>query len=121
MSIGMQKKALTREIQTSKKRQWESLCRDVDTDVWEEGYKIALRRIKDDAKPVLLCRDKTEAVLEELFPQHKALDWNSCLSQIEKSSQQRRNTARNNQASGKIRTKGSARSDEPTPKQGRVP
>ncbi|KAK9695679.1 hypothetical protein QE152_g32402 [Popillia japonica] len=60
------KKELRKLIRASKKEQWDKLCEDLNRDVWGDGYKIAIKGIKNIVPYDIPDREKMEAV-KKLF------------------------------------------------------
>ncbi|XP_023310320.1 uncharacterized protein LOC108917090 [Anoplophora glabripennis] len=62
------KKKLKDLISRSKAKHWQSLCEELDNDIWGNGYKIVTGRLTNKL-PVDLTFEKRREVAKELFPQ----------------------------------------------------
>ncbi|XP_066260791.1 uncharacterized protein [Euwallacea similis] len=61
------KKSLHKEISSRKKASWTELCTRLDEDIWGDGYKIVMRKLKPGNPFELTAKRKSE-VAEHLFP-----------------------------------------------------
>lgn len=64
------KKRLGRAIKESKKRCWDSLCANVNEDVWGRGYQIVSRRLGCQAPEGPRGPSTMENIVATLFPDH---------------------------------------------------
>lgn len=63
-----QKKILNLEISKAKRERWQRVCDDLNSDIWDEGYKIVHKNIKQ-GNPMELSRERKQEVVNLLFPQ----------------------------------------------------
>ncbi|XP_057656710.1 uncharacterized protein LOC130894130 [Diorhabda carinulata] len=70
------KKLLKRIIKQSKRKCWKELCERVDSDIWGDGYKIAMRGISGFPSRLSLTMDTIEQVVKHLFPVHQDVIFN---------------------------------------------
>ncbi|KAK9728662.1 hypothetical protein QE152_g17091 [Popillia japonica] len=61
------KKELAKLIRLSKKEHWNKLCNDLNGDIWGEGYKIAVKGLKNFVPYDLPDKNKRE-IARRLFP-----------------------------------------------------
>lgn len=61
------KKELKNLIYNSKKECWQELCKELDQDVWGQGYRIVLKNLKA-LMPYNLPVDKKKEYAQQLFP-----------------------------------------------------
>lgn len=67
------KKKLNYEIKNSKQKKWKELCDDLQQNIWDTAYKIALKRLRKTPPPV----DVETAVkeIDKLFPHKPVTLW----------------------------------------------
>lgn len=63
------KNALKALIRKSKKLCWERLCRDLDDDIWGEGYKIVTKNFGKLNQPYNPPYEQRIAIIKSLFPE----------------------------------------------------
>ncbi|KAK9680734.1 hypothetical protein QE152_g38855 [Popillia japonica] len=61
------KKELRKLIRLSKREHWNKLCNDLNSDVWGDGYKIAVKSLKNFVPYDIPDKDKKE-IAKKLFP-----------------------------------------------------
>lgn len=62
------KKDLQKAIEVEKRKQWKSLCEELNEDIWGNAYKIAMKKV-GSFTPYQLTMENKLRVVEELFPQ----------------------------------------------------
>lgn len=67
------KKELRREIQLSKDKSWKNIIRDVEQDVWGNGYKIVMKKLAKKAFDI--ADEVREKAIATLFPKHRRVNW----------------------------------------------
>lgn len=68
-------KALRAAIANSQGIFWSALWEDIDNNVWDEGYRIARRKLGTNGTITVMPRDRAVAVVITLFPTHKNINW----------------------------------------------
>lgn len=63
------RRELKRLINKSKKEHWEKLCRELDEDIWGEGYKIVSKCTRPTSLPYNLGVEQRKQIAEALFPE----------------------------------------------------
>lgn len=66
----LRRKRLRNAIKLAKRSCWEALRKDIDTDIWGNGYKIAMKGILGFPPRLALTMPFTEEVATSLFPSH---------------------------------------------------
>jgi len=76
-------KELKREIQRSKNKSWDLLCKQVDTDPWGLPYKIVTKKLIG-RKPIpgISIPWRIEAIVNELFPSKNEITWHRTQEKI---------------------------------------
>lgn len=74
------KKALRNSIKRAKKNSWKTLCDSIDSDIWGEGYKIAMKGMLGFPPALSLTDDVMETVVNHLFPKHAKVVFNCDIS-----------------------------------------
>lgn len=65
---------LKKTIRKAKKVAWDSLCKEIDVDLWGMGFKIATGKL--GAKSAGTISDEMQLqIAKELFPEHKKIKW----------------------------------------------
>lgn len=72
------KKILRDSIKSAKKACWISLLKTVEHDIFGNGYKIAMRRLKGLSPKPNLTMPATEEVVRHLFPVHERVVFDCC-------------------------------------------
>lgn len=67
------KKTLQRKIKQAKRNCWKQLCQSVDSDIWGDGYKIAMKGMMGFPPRLRLPMERMEEVIAHLFPMHTAV------------------------------------------------
>ncbi|KAK9747141.1 hypothetical protein QE152_g5519 [Popillia japonica] len=62
----MLKKQLCKLIRQEKRKQWLTLCKKLEEDIWGDGYRIAVRELKN-LTPYDIPSSKKAAIIKELF------------------------------------------------------
>jgi Reverse transcriptase (RNA-dependent DNA polymerase)/Endonuclease-reverse transcriptase len=65
-------KSLTKKLKNliinSKRKCWLELIKDLDEDIWGQGYSIVTKTLKDDTSPVELTDENRNFIIDHLFP-----------------------------------------------------
>ncbi|KAI5708743.1 hypothetical protein M8J76_002317 [Diaphorina citri] len=67
------KTKLNSEIRNSRETEWETICNEVEDDIWGRGYKIVTK--KYSRKNYSIAPEKQKPILERLFPKHEKVIW----------------------------------------------
>ncbi|KAK9693963.1 hypothetical protein QE152_g33863 [Popillia japonica] len=65
------KKILRNSVKKAKRTCWKSLCDDVDADIWGDGYKLVMKRIKGFPPKPQLTMAAMQGIVHHLFPTHE--------------------------------------------------
>lgn len=69
------KKELKKCIIVSKNQHWKNLCRELDNNLWGNGFKIAMKHLKKPFLPYTLPKEKILEIVDTLFPDNDD-SWN---------------------------------------------
>lgn len=70
------KRELRLKIRASKRTRWESLCREIDSNVWGDSYKIAMKSLGLAQETPCKLPDAVKIwAVETLFPNHPEWHW----------------------------------------------
>jgi hypothetical protein len=67
--------ALKSEIKSSKRACFEGLCRDANTNVWGNAYKVVMAKTRGRMAPIERSPTMLAKIVEGLFPRHEPRPW----------------------------------------------
>lgn len=70
------RKALRNSIKNAKRNSWKELCANIDTNIWGDGYKIAMKMMNGFPPIPNITMEQMETTVRHLFPVHTDVNFN---------------------------------------------